>query len=420
MATEINLDVARDSTMKEQVAQTEQMVSEMQKTNAFLAAIAQSNITALTSDWKGFARLAGKGAAESIFAPGDQIMIEWKDIVVDKAYTVPLDILHFGTAELENGQIVQGVYVGWHYLTPFGVQFDNYEAFYVAETEELPAGTYSVTIGTNWGNNCVKGTVYNFTLTKPVPVGGQLAGFEKIPDVQASALKVSSYASNSATEPIETVSVSVGEAGTSLGTLEVAGNEQLNSLHRVGYGYNRYGQSAMVQWLNSNKGAGEWWTPQNKYDRPPAELKTKAGFLTGLSEDTLSVIRTIKVTTLLNTVIPADREQGQDITYNKVFLASLEQMFIKPQAPGEGEPFAYWKQVSGQASPMEHHKTYPNMIHYAVENHNSAQTVRLRSVERDGGSNTWCVYTSGRVGGYSAAWTYRCAPVWFVSLIPQS
>lgn len=36
-----------------------------------------------------------------------------------------------------------------------------------------------VTIGTNWGNNCVKGTVYNFTLTKPVPVGGQFAETEK-------------------------------------------------------------------------------------------------------------------------------------------------------------------------------------------------------------------------------------------------
>lgn len=419
MAAETNLDVARDSTMKEQVAQTEQMVVEMQKTNAFLAAIAQSNITALTSDWKGFARLAGKGTAESIFTPGDQIMIEWKDVVADKTYTVPLDILHFGTAELENSQIVRGAYVGWHYLTPFGVQFDNYEAFYVAENEELPAGTYSVTIGTNWGNNCVKGTVYNFTLTKPVPVGGQLAGFEKIPDVQVSALKVSSYASNSATEAIETVSIAVGEAGTSLGTLEAAGNEQLNSLYRVGYGYNRYGQSAMMQWLNSNKGAGEWWTPQNKYDRAPAELKTKAGFLTGLSEDTLSVIQKIKVTTLLNTVIPADREQGQDITYNKVFLASLEQMFIKPQAPGEGEPFAYWKQVSGQATPMEQYKAYPNMIHYAVENHNSAQGVRLRSAYRGHSYSAWYVSASGNIGGSNAAWTTRCAPVWFVSLIPQ-
>lgn len=411
---EVNMDVLRDSTVQSLV------VPEMQRTNALLSAMAQSNIEALSSDWKGFARLAGNGAAQSIFTPGDQIMIEWKDIVADKTYTVPLDILHFGTAELENGQIVQGAYVGWHYLTPFGVQFDNYEAFYVAENEELPAGTYSVTIGANWGEHCVKGTVYNFTLTKPVPVGGQLAGFERIPDVQTSTLKVSSYVDNTTIDPIETVSVTVGEAGTSLGTLEPAGNGQLNSLHRVGYGYNRYGQSAMIQWLNSDKPAGEWWTPQNKYDRPPAELKTKAGFLTGLSEDTLSVIQKIKITTLLNTLIPADKEQGQDITYNKIFLASLEQMFIHPQATGEGEAFEYWKRVAGKSTPLEQYKTYPNMIHYAVENHNSAQYVRLRSANRGYGSSTWYVTASGYVHTYLAAWSYRCAPVWFVSLIPQS
>lgn len=175
----------------------------------------------------------------------------------------------------------------------------------------------------------------------------------------------------------------------------------------------------MMQWLNSNKGVGEWWTPQNKYDRAPAELKTKAGFLTGLSEDTLSVIQKIKVTTLLNTLISADKEQGQDITYNKIFLASLEQMFIKPQATGEGEAFAYWKQVSGQATPMEQYKTYPNMIHYAVENHNSAQSVRLRSATRGNSNYAWCVNASGYINSGHAAWSHRCAPVWFVSLIPQ-
>lgn len=40
----------------------------------------------------------------------------------------------------------------------------------------------------------------------------------------------------------------------------------------------------MRQWLNSDKGVGEWWTPQNDYDRCPDQLATKAGFLTGLTQ----------------------------------------------------------------------------------------------------------------------------------------
>lgn len=387
------------------------MVEAMDKQNALLQLLTGEKVA--TMDIKTFKSLSRSGLASKVFDIGDQILIKWTDKVIGKEYDVPLDIVSFGTAELENGETVQGTYLQWHYATPVSVQFDNYEAFYVAETE-LPAGTYNVKIGANWGNHCKADTVYSFTLTNPVPVGGQLSGFYRIPDVNASELKVYSWESNTATTPIETVSVRATEEGTNLGTLVVAGNDQLNSLQRVGYGYNRYGQSAIRQWLNSDKEANAWWEPQNKYDRPPQELAQRAGFLTGFSEEFLNAVEKIKIKTALNTVIPADKETGYDTTYEKIWLIAAEQMYIKPDGSGEGAAFDYWKKVSGRTTPCEWWKTYPNMISYALENHKSAQHVHTRSAGRGNANCAWGVNASGNVSGTNASWANRSEPVCFM------
>ena len=97
------------------------------------------------------------------------------------------------------------------------------------------------------------------------------------------------------------MSVTAGSAGTSLGTFTPAGDGSLNSLHRLSYGYNRWSQSAMRQWLNSDKSAGQWWTSQNKFDRVPEQHATKAGFMSGFEKEFLDCIQPIKVVTALNT-----------------------------------------------------------------------------------------------------------------------
>ena len=118
--------------------------------------------------------------------------------------------------------------------TPFGVQFSAYQAFYYA-ADGLAAGTYNITIGADWGNNCKKGTTYQFTLTKDVPAGGQLAGLRGAPDNTPDKWRVYSYESNAAIEALETVTLAEGNGGTSLGILITAGNdaENLNSLQRT-------------------------------------------------------------------------------------------------------------------------------------------------------------------------------------------
>lgn len=391
-----------------------QVVAQMQLQNEILTSLA-SGISYKPTSIKDVINVVRAEQASKVFQVGDQIVIPWKDITTGQKYDVPLDITSFGNATLQDGEELPTMRVQWHYATPFGVQFNNYQAFYVA-TEELPAGTYNIEIGTTWGGNgyCVAGKKYQFTLTKPVPAGGQLAGFRGAPDQAPSTWKVYSYNSKTAVDAIEIVSVTEGSSGTKLGVLKAGGDGKLNCLQRAAYGYNRWSQSALRQWLNSDKGVGEWWTPQNDYDRCPDQLATKAGFLTGFEEDFREVLRPTKVVTALNTTTDStssNEVEPLETTYDKIYLPALEQMFIKPELAGEGEFWDYWKRASQRAEKMEWWKTYPQIRTFAIENHTSPQGVRLRSAYRGHSYNTWYVGSSGFVGsGGGAIHALRCAP----------
>jgi hypothetical protein len=378
--------------------------------NAILQVLASDQTTALTSNLKAIQQLVRNGLAPEILAIGDQIVVPWTDITTGTQYTMPFDIVHFGEVELKDGEKVPGMFLQSHYATPFAVQFDNYEAFYYCE-EELAAGTYNLTMGNSWGTNVVSGKTYQFTLEKNVPAGGQLAGFRGAPDQAPSSWKVYSYESKTATTPLETVTVAEGSGGTNLGTLSSGtkyADNGINNMQRVAYGYNRWSQSAYRQFLNSVGKAGEWWSPQNNFDRAPDQI-AKAGFLTGFEEEFLQVLGTVKVTTNLNTT--SDGDIGtQETTYDKIFLPSLEQIYVSPQLAGEGEYWEYWKRVTGATAPQAQGKTYPERITYAVENHSSAQTVRLRSAYRGYAHYVWIVSSSGLVYNGLAAGAYRCAP----------
>lgn len=395
----------------------QKMLDVMTQQNAFLQVIAGENYTTMVSDIKQVLGIVRAGLAPKVFNIGDQLIWKWKDVAdSNKEYTVPVDIVHFGTSMLEDGEELPSMTIQWHYATPFGVQFSNYQAFYYA-AEALPAGTYNVEIGTTWGDKgyCVAGKKYQFTLAKPVPKGGQLAGFYGAPDQAPSTWKVYSYESNTAKDPIETVPVTEGATGTKLGTLKTGGDGTLNCLQRTAYGYNRWAQSALRQWLNSDAAVGLWWTPQNNFDRCPDQLATKAGFLTGFDEDISAALRAVKVSTALNTVTDfvtgSGLESPLEVTYDKIFIPSLEQMYIAPQLAGEGASWEYWRRASGRTAKMELYKTYPKIRTFAAENHTSPQSVRVRSAYRGDSYGTWYVYSDGGVGNYYyAIYAYRCAP----------
>ena len=374
-----------------------------------IAAIISATGTYDYSDWNKIKNLVRLGIAKKALPVGSQIIVPWTDKATSTTYSVPLDVVHYGNVTLQDGEIVPGMFLQWHYATPFGVQFDNYEAFYYA-TAALAAGTYNVTLGSSWGANVVSGKTYQFTLTQAVPIGGQLSGFETCPDVAPANWKVKSWASSAATTATETVSVTEGSGGTKLGTLKVGGDGTLNCMQRVVYGYNRWSASSMRQWLNSAGATSAWWTPQHNWDRFPNELLTKQGFLTGFDDNFLAALTPIKVTTALNTITDSAVGTTED-TYDKIFLPSLQQEYITPQlANVEGESWDYWKRASGRTSYAPLSTNMAEYITYGVDNKTLPQGVRLRSVIRSYANFVCTVSATGYVDTFNSSSTVRCAP----------
>jgi hypothetical protein len=338
------------------------------------------------------------GKASSVFQIGDQLVTNWTDITTGVSYECPLNIIAFPTATLQDGEEVPAMRIQWQYATPFGVQFNNCQAFYYCE-QALPAGTYNVEIGTTWGSYCVQGTTYQFTLTKEVPKGGQLVGFRNAPFNAPTKWDVCTYSSKTATDALETVPVIEGAGGTNIGTLKTGGDGKINCLQRVAFGYARWGQSALEQWLNSDAGVGEWWTPQNDYDRCPDQLTTKAGFLTGFDDEFRAALTPVKVATALNKVTDAVESDADplEVTYDKFFPLSLEQTNIKPELDGEGEACEYWMRASQMSTKMSLEKTYPQIIAYAIENHTIARDITLRSASIRHSHHTWSVTVKGTI-----------------------
>ena len=412
---EVNDPMLLDSTGQEIKGTIEglgdKITAQLHKQNALLEVIARDSIKTITSDWAGVQELVRDGYAPEIFDYGDKFVDVWKDTAAEKEYNFPWHVNHFDNVDLQDGETVPAMFIQAHFASPFGVQFSQCQAFYYAENG-LPAGTYHLTNPDyTWGDNCKPGS-YSFTLTQEVPAGGKLAGFKSMPDSKMENWKVYSYAADSKTI-LETAPVISGALGTKLGDWPkyYDGTSNINGIQRVAYGHNRWATSALRQFLNSDKGVGEWWTPQSKFDVAPNELTTKAGFLSGLPEGLKAILRPVKVVTFTNTVDGDDKTQVQDITYDKVFLPSLEQMYIKPQIAGEGNAHEYWKRVAGTSEPLAQYGTYPQYIHYAADNNVSAVYVRLRSAYRGNSCFTWYVTTSGNVNSYAASYSYRFAPL---------
>ena len=182
-------------------------------------------------------------------------------------------------------------------------------------------------------------------------------------------------------------------------------------MQRSIYGYNRWAQSAQRQWLNSNKAKNAWWTAQNDFDRPPNELLTKQGFLSGFDDAFVAAMEEVKVTTGLNTLTDSSAGTTED-TYDKAFAPSLQQEFITPQlADVEGESWGYWKEASGRTSYAPWYTNMPEYVIYGVDNKLAPQLCRLRSAYRGSSYNTWYQSSTGSVYyGTYAIHAYRCAP----------
>lgn len=395
------VDLVKDSTMKRG----------LDKQNALLEVLAAQSLEQLMSDWTGLEQLASSGLFGDAYDIGTQFTDEWQDKATTTKYAYPLQLNHIGNVELEDGEVLENrPFLQAHYAHPFGVQFSHQRAFLRCPSG-LAAGTYYFTIESAWGSNVGAGDIVCFTTTVAVPAGGRVSGCYGAPDQAKSNWRIYTHSADGKTV-LETITPTFTASGTDLGTMKsTQRNGDLNSCQEMAYGWNRWKTSALRQYLNSAAGVNAWWTAQDDWDIAPTELTTKAGFLSGWDESFVDAIKAVKVVTYPNTVYDDTGGNTPDITYDKVFLPSLEQMFINPQKAGEGEYHEYWKRKSQRTTVMAQYSTYPQIITYAVENHASAQYVRLRSAFRGGASNAWSVSSSGYVGSYYASSSFRFAPL---------
>ena len=354
-----------------------------------------------------------QGRASEYFAIGDQLKPNWAD--GDANYVDPFDIVQLECApELESGARPYGMMIQQHYANIKGCPFDAQEALYDAD-EELPAGTYHFTVAGDTWLSSENGKVIQFTLTQPIPAGGQLVyanteGYNK----EIAGQNICTYASPTSFTAIETVALSEGSEGTDLGRTDGKGN--LNHHQRAFRGCGRWKTSMLRQYLNSAKPAGEWWTKQDKWDRASSFISSCAGYLVGFDADFLAIIKPVKVQTARDTVV---YDGGTDVTYDMFFPISLEQLNAAPQISGvEGSALDYWKAVAAADTTgnldsngrFEQYGTYPDLRVYGLNAKTTFRYCWLRSASRGYSSLAWHVSTSGYVANGSALLGVYCAP----------
>lgn len=401
MANTFNIPTVEDATFREV----------MNKQNALLEVMAASSLRTLSSDWTGLADLADSELFGEAYGIGDQFSDTWRDTAANTDYTYPFQLNHIGDVELQDGEtLANRPFLQAHYAHPFGVQFSHQRAFLRCPSG-LAAGDYYVTLGASWGTNVVNGDIVAFTLPEAIAAGCRIAGCYGAPDQAKSNWKIYVYSADGKTV-LHTLTPTFTATGTSLGTMQLnKRNGDLNSIQEMAYGWNRWSTSALRQYLNSAAAIGAWWVAQDEWDVAPDQLTTKPGFLSGWSEDFVNAIKAVKVTTYPNTVQDDTGGNTPDITYDKVFIPSPEQIYCAPQKSGEGEYHEYWKRKSGAASPLALYGTYPQMITYGLANHTSAQYVRLRSANRGSAGYTWGVSASGNVSNPYASAALAFSPL---------
>ena len=398
-----------DETAKANGRKLDQMTAALLGMSASLGAIAkaQTSTPVEEMDYNAIKSVVAAGNAPAVFPVGTQLVNTYtgKD---GKAYDCPWDVVKSNDiAEGETGTTAPAMVLQMHYASLENIQFSAYQAFYAVQESGLAAGTYNVKMGLDWGTNVKNGTSYQFTLTKNAPAGARLTGFYNAPDTAPTNWKVYVYKDQQKSELLETCNVSAGEAGMNLGTFLAKPNGKLNGLHPVGYGDGRWYKSAYRQYLNSDAPAKEWWAPQDEWDMKPDQADTVPGFLAGFSDDFKNALTRVKVVTYGNTVTD---DGSAVVTYDKIFLPSLQEIYCSPQVSGEGTYWPYWKERTGAKTPQALWQTYPLRITRDLAQRTVGRNVRLRSAARGTGGNVFGVLSSGHVGDWGAVFARCCAP----------
>lgn len=264
--------------------------------------------------WADVQKIVRAGMAAKFFAVGDQLTCQ-KD-----GTNLVWDIIGIDHDTPSDSQYTHSLTLQLHDCFQTNLQYDAPEALYYAENG-LATGTYHFAIDS---------ASYQFALSDNVPAGGQL-----ILAYSGGSPSTISIASTKGGAATGSIAVTSGSGGTAI---------TVNSIQRARNGSNRYKDSALRQWLNSDAAAGSVWSPQNNYDRPPTWAANTAGFMNGMDADFLAVIGNTKISVAKNTVIDGG---GYDSLDDKFFLLSRSEVYGGLEnSIDEGEPYPFYSQYS--------------------------------------------------------------------------
>ena len=139
----------------------------------------------------------------------------------------------------------------------------------------------------------------------------------------------------------------------------------------------------------------------------PDQADTLPGFLSGFSDDFKNALSRVKVVTYGNNVTD---DGSAVVTYDKIFLPSLQEIYCSPQVSGEGTYWPYWKERTGAKTPQALWQTYPLRITRDLAQRTVGRNVRLRSAHRGAGGSAFTVGRSGSVDNWGATYPLRSAP----------
>ena len=378
--------------------------------NSLLAIIANREGNMEITSWKAIAQAVKLGLGAKLFPVGYEFTTEDAETGAAIVWVVRAHDHHTAASgKLEHSMTLETKYVySTSSGTQKGFQFDATEALYYA-SEGLAAGTYNFTLLSGYDTAYGGGKTLSFTLTKAVPAGGVVM-FPWAYQKQTLDTKISTYASNTATEAIESVAVTEGANGTSLGTAD-GNTENMNHTHRIRYGSNNYAQSAARQWLNSSAAAGSVWTPSNIFDRPPSWAATYSGFMKGLPADFLAVVQPAAVACRTNSIFEVNSLDGTEFAINQVY--SLSDKFFLLSRP---EIYGSWDSASYKDGELlEYYEGLTDVERIKRDAAGSARCCWLRSPDPGGAHHERGVSTSGVLSNNYAGSTFGVAPACIIA-----
>ena len=262
----------------------------------------------LTS-WTDVQAVLRRGKLNDYLSVGDQLVATYNNVA--KIW----DVIGIDKDTPTNKAFTHSLTIQSREVLRYGSRIDAPQAMYNAVTA-LPAGTHIFT---------TNGVQYQVTTTVEIPAGGVLfiaTRDEYIP------LTLTSYGVDRVTT-IETGLVVTTATGADTLT-------PINDYIRMRYGSNRYIDSALRQWMNSNATTFVWQA-KGLYDMPSA-YETK-GFLDLLDPELVAVLGKADKQVAKASVDGG----GQDLFTDKVFLLSRKEMFGDDEGVVTGESvYPFW------------------------------------------------------------------------------